>query len=491
MLLRSGRDLLCRIVLGLTLIAAGSLLPGCSRDRESDTKVGEARPRSTPIIVLGVDGLDWRVILPLLKEGRLPNLAGLMERGSYGYLDTFLPTYSPVVWTSVATGKDPHKHGIRHFAHRLPNGRVTLFNSSDRKTKAIWNILSDYEKTVSSIGWWMTYPVEEISGLMIAQTNTIDQLDTRAGKHVWKGTLLKGVAGQVYPTDRQNEMMEIVAQVNTSLPDSVKQVFGEFRFPLSLLGQRLWSNCQWAFRADATYLRIALKLTEERPLPDLTLVYFGGTDVAGHRFWRYMQPDIYRHRPTDEQIANFGGVIEDYYAYTDRAMGQILGSCGADVTVFVLSDHGMHPVNMEGRFDPDAPPANVNSGNHQDAPPGVFIAAGPGIRQSAVNKRPQDLSQPDLKSVGSVLDITPTLLAMMRIPVGKDMDGYVLSELFQEDVQIARQPAPIPTHDTAAFLARGQRQAPPHPSEEERLEQLRSLGYIGASEPEGTAGTTP
>ena len=111
----NGENLPSRIVLGLALIAVPLLLYGCSSDQEPDTKLDELRAASTPIIVMGVDGLDWRVILPMLKEGRLPNLAGLMERGSYGYLDTCIPTFSPVVWTSVATGKVRQKHGIRHF----------------------------------------------------------------------------------------------------------------------------------------------------------------------------------------------------------------------------------------------------------------------------------------------------------------------------------------------------------------------------------------
>lgn len=468
---------LCGAALTLTVMATPLFLHGCGEEENQRGKAEAPGPASTPIIVMGVDGLDWRVILPLLKDGRLPNLAGLMERGTYGYLDTFIPTYSPVVWTSIATGKVHQKHGIHHFARREPGGRITLYDSHDRTTKAIWNILSDYGRRITTIGWWMTYPVEEINGVMVAQTNTLDQLDTRAGKHIWKGSLLRGVAAQVFPVDRQNEMMQVLEQVDNDLPALTREIFGKLRFPLSLLGRRLWDNCQWAFRADATYLRIALKLLKERQ-PDLTLVYFGGPDVVGHRFWRYMDPDIYRHRPTTEQIANFGNVIEDYYAYMDRALGQLLKVSRTDVTVFVISDHGMHPVHMERRFDPDAPPANINSGEHQDAPPGVLVAAGPRIRRMVSPGRPQDMTGSGLETVASVLDVTPTLLAMMGIPVGMDMDGVVRARLFNDDDPIVQRPPPLPTHDTAEFFAGRGLEAASHPGEKERLDQLRSLGYI-------------
>jgi predicted AlkP superfamily phosphohydrolase/phosphomutase len=106
-----------------------------------------------PIILIGVDGLEWNMILPLLKKEQLPNISRLMEKGYFGELETLRPTLSPVIWTSVATGKIREKHGIRGFVRRLPDGKVTLFNNSNRKVKAIWNILSYYGKKVHTIGW--------------------------------------------------------------------------------------------------------------------------------------------------------------------------------------------------------------------------------------------------------------------------------------------------------------------------------------------------
>jgi predicted AlkP superfamily pyrophosphatase or phosphodiesterase len=360
----------------MALIAALALIcmPGCSGDQRPGAEFDPNLPRATPILVFGADGLEWDVVLPLLSQGRMPYLAGLMERGCFGELKSFRPTYSPVLWTSVATGKTLQKHGIQHFAYRDPQGQLTLFNSTDRRTKALWNILSDYGRSVTSIGWWMTYPAEEINGVMVAQTNTEAQFDTRGGKYIWKGSLLKGVAGQVYPPDRQNEMMTVLEEVEGELPYRLTRVFGSFPHHLSPLGRRLWDNCQWSFRADATYVQIALQLAAEGDLPDLTLLYLGGTDVVGHRFWRYMQPDVFHDKPAPDQIANFAGVINDYYAYADRALGQVLAEFGEDATIFVLSDHGMHAYNRMALFNAERPPDDVNSGHHKDAPPGIWKA---------------------------------------------------------------------------------------------------------------------
>jgi hypothetical protein len=479
------RTLACFLALFLTTVVCS-----CDGSQESDRPaptaptdpvkeaIRAAAGTAPRILVFGVDGLEWNIILPMLAAGRLPNLAGLMERGCYGELETFVPTFSPVVWTTVATGKPPQKHGIRNFGKRLPDGKLTLFNRQDRKTKAIWNILSDYNRTVATVGWWMTHPVEEVNGIMVAQTNTKAQLDTRAGKNIWKGTLLKGIPHQVYPPDRQNEMMDILEAAGRELPDLTRQIFGDFEFPLSALGTRLWKNCLWAFRADATYLRIALHLPRKGPQANLTLLYFGGPDVVGHRFMRYMRPELYQHKPTAEQVKNFGDVIEDYYAYSDRALGQLLEAYGPETTYFVISDHGMEAINLHAEFDPDAPPSNVNSGAHEDAPAGVLFAAGPLIRKASTTKPPRDLKRADLESVGSVLDITPTILAMLQLPVGEDMDGRVLSALLTDELRVAKQPEAVETHDPPGYPAVRGTQTGPHPGEAERIEQLRGLNYL-------------
>jgi predicted AlkP superfamily phosphohydrolase/phosphomutase len=429
---------------------------------------------------MGVDGLEWDVILPLLKKERLPNTAKLMEMGYYGKLETLHPTLSPIIWTSVATGKVRDKHGILDFVRIMPNGRKTLFNNSNRKVKAIWNILSDYGKRVHTIGWWMTYPVEKIKGIMVAQTNTTDQIDMRAGKHVWQGMLIGGVLDQVYPPDRQNEILAIANEVAKELPDLTKQIFGEFRHPLSLLDGRLWNNCLWAFRADTAYHRISLKLAQEGSPADLTLLYFGGTDVVSHRFWRYMRPEIYGHKPTPEQLENFSAVIEDYYAYFDQMLGLLLKLYESDVTVIIISDHGMKPFNLDVQFNPDDPLPKISSASHEDAPPGILIAAGPHIRKLSENQPPQNLKREDLERVGSVLDIAPTILALMKIPIGEDMDGKVIKDMFSSDFLASLQIDFVPTHDTAKFLARRPKDVMSPPGEKQRLEQLRSLGYIDA-----------
>jgi predicted AlkP superfamily phosphohydrolase/phosphomutase len=137
-------------------------------------------PGRVRTLLFAVDGLEWSVLLPLARAGHMPTLAGLMERGQFGRLTTTEPTFSPVIWTTIATGRGPDAHGITSFEKRGPGRSRSLFTSWDRRTKAFWNILSASGHRVDVVGWWLTHPVEEISGVMVAQTNRATAASGRA-----------------------------------------------------------------------------------------------------------------------------------------------------------------------------------------------------------------------------------------------------------------------------------------------------------------------
>ena len=472
---RTPADRITRLAVFVGLCVIG-LAHGCSKD---DAAPVPAVSKPPPILLIAADGLEWDVMLPMLHEGRLPEMGKLIQRGCYGLLESFEPTMSPIIWTSVATGKSLDKHGIRHFVKRSqPGGPMELYSNRDRKTKAIWNIAGDFQKRVAVIGWWMTFPVEPVNGVMVAQTNTADPFELAKGGQIWKGRLMSDVPGQVYPPQRQDEIMKLLAEVEASLPELIEHIFGRFPHPQSRLEQRLWDNCLWSFRADATYLRIANVLLDDPEPYDLLAVYLGGPDVAGHRFWRYWQPELYENEPAPEQVANFGQVIEDYYVYVDQAIGELVAKLGPDVRVVVVSDHGMTPVRRWARFDPDDPPNMVVSAHHFDAPPGVIIAAGPDIRRIGIARPPAELQRSDLTTPASVMDITPTLLFLMNLPVGQDMQGCIAADLITPEFLADHPAKTVPTHDTETWIKSHQALTGKDLGHDERLEQLRSLGYI-------------
>jgi len=470
-----------RLPLALAALAALVGAPGCGSSE-----------RPAPVLVVGVDGFEWDVALPLLAEGRMPHLAGLMERGAYGLLETSQPTFSPILWTTIATGKDARAHGIGGFVkpRRAPGEPQALFSNSDRRTKAVWNIASDAELEVAVVGWWMTFPAEPVNGVMVAQTNTSDQADVAGGKNIWKGALLRDVPGQVWPAAREAQVWSSFEAAAARLDATEREIFGTFQHPHSELARRLWENCSWAFRADAVYADLTADLLAERAGRDLTLVYLGGPDVVGHRFWRWREPERFADRPPAGEVADLGHVIDDYYAYVDGVLGRLLAAAAPDTRVLVVADHGMHAVNLEREFDDDAPTGDVNSGHHLDAPPGIVVVAGPGLRRADAAPDLATLTQADLPRLAHILDVAPTLLALLGLPVGDDMPGLPAPALLDDPtLAAANARTRVPTHDTPEWIAAHAALQAVDPGAAERLQQLQRLGYVGEDgapvEPDG------
>ncbi len=438
-------------------------------------------PAPNPLLVIGIDGFEWRIVIELLDEGKLPTLQEVMRRGTYGELESLVPTLSPALWTSIATGMRPRQHGIRGFVKTGRRGaqRTRLYNNRDRKTKAYWNILSERGRRVDVVGWWLTYPVEEINGVMAAQVNTTTLKQRQAGKGIWKGSMLPGLSEQVHPADREEELLALLPQAEQDALKLEAAIFGDIdekEFPLA---HRFKKLSHWALRADATYRRITLDLLEkEGSATDSVSVYFGGADVVAHRFWRYRYPELYEHPPSTEAVKRFAGVIADYYSHIDSVVGELIDAAPADTNVIILGDHGMHAVNRRGSYPTTARDRALVSAAHPDGPPSALIAAGPDIAVNTGTGRrvPDDREQ--ISTLGSILDVAPTILALQNTPIGSDMAGDVMKGLVSADF-LSRYPATyVATHTgegwADARTAAGKGDFDPR----ERLEQLRSLGYV-------------
>ncbi len=115
------------------------------------------------ILLIGWDAADRKIIDKLIDKGEMPALKSLKENGCYGNLLTLDPPFSPMLWTTIATGKLPDKHGILGFTEPMPSGAgIRPVASTSRKVKAIWNILTQEKLKTHVAGWWPSHPAETI-----------------------------------------------------------------------------------------------------------------------------------------------------------------------------------------------------------------------------------------------------------------------------------------------------------------------------------------
>jgi predicted AlkP superfamily phosphohydrolase/phosphomutase len=415
----------------------------------------------------------------MIRTGKLPVLASIMRTGAYGRLGTIEPTMSSIIWTSVATGKAPEKHGIVGLLEEDDSSRgVRLYSSADRRTKALWNIFSDYGLMVHSLGWWKTYPVEEISGVMVPQLNILFSFDG-GGLGLFEEARPRGFQGLSHPEEFSDQVSSIALETDASLAGLARKIFGQFRHPHSGMGKYMVERIRWVLSMDAMHYRLADSILARKEPFDLMLVYFRGADVLGHATWRYTYPGAFEHAPTTAEIENYGDFIPRYYRFLDSAIGSILESAGSGATVLVVSDHGMEAANQDDSFSLQDAGTQIKSGDHKNAQPGVFLAAGPHIARTTVATRPLDEATTEtLPLVGTIYDLAPTILALKGLPAGEDMDGRVMTELLDPEFLQQYQPSTVASHDSREWLESRPGHRFTMEQMQDRIQELRSLGYI-------------
>src|SRR5215831_10293980 len=121
------------------------------------------------VLLIGWDAADWKVIHPLMDEGKMPNVQRLVERGVMAQIATLHPALSPMLWTSIATGKRPFQHGIHGFSEPTADGlAVQPVTNLSRRRKAVWNILNQNQIRSIVIGWWPSHPAEPLNGVTVS-----------------------------------------------------------------------------------------------------------------------------------------------------------------------------------------------------------------------------------------------------------------------------------------------------------------------------------
>jgi predicted AlkP superfamily phosphohydrolase/phosphomutase/tetratricopeptide (TPR) repeat protein len=401
------------------------------------------------LLVIGWDSADWKVINPLLDRGLMPNLEKMINEGVIGNLATLKPALSPMLWTSIATGKRPFKHGIIGFTEATEDGKgvkpVTVLH---RKCKAIWNILTQQNLKTHIVAWWPSHPAEPINGISISN---FYQRAERPIDEPW------------------------VMKPRTVHPESMRELFGSLRihpteFSIEHLRPFLPNygtidepklnslHSVAKILADCATVHAAATYILENEDWDFAGVYYDAIDHFNHGFMRFHPP--YRHGMNKQEFDYFKEVVTSGYRFHDMMLGRMLNLAGDDTTVMLLSDHGFHPDHLRPQYI-TAEPASPAT---EHSPYGIFCIKGPDIKKDEI-----------IYGAG-LLDITPTILSLFDLPIGKDMDGKPLLEIYSS-------PKSVKTIDSWEDVEgySGMHDKTTITNEEfdkESLQQLVELGYI-------------
>jgi predicted AlkP superfamily phosphohydrolase/phosphomutase len=266
----------------------------------------------TSVLVIGLDGATWSLLAPWARAGRLPALARLMDRGTWGPLTSTIPALTLPAWSSFMTGKNPGGHGIYAF-HRMAFDRYDsagLANAGDLRAARIWDVAAHAGKRVGVINLPPSYPLRPI-----ADGYLVSCMLTPPGATF---TDPLGVAGELGEYE-----------IDLPPPKNLRRTDPDYRE--RALAYLRGMRRQTRLRAEAT-----ARVMAARPADGVCVVFYA-PDRVQHYFWDYVDPEHPAPGGLDQDVR---AALLAVYDELDRAVGRLVDAAGPDATVVLLSDHG-------------------------------------------------------------------------------------------------------------------------------------------------------
>ena len=421
----------------LPLAARGTGAPRPLRAYPLDIAMrGLAETTPSRVLMLLLDGASLDYLSVATTEGRLPNFGRILDSGAAMHLATLQPTQPGPVWSTVATGQYPPRHGvISTSTYRFGTGGRSLSllpdhcfaqalvflgyldeapaSSAALRSRPLWSVLSAHGVSVGIVGWPLTHPVQPVRGFLVSDQfhrMTDPRFDPDADRAVYPGDVVMLGASAMREVSGGDVL-------NTTDAD------GEGALAPPAEVAPIWR--------DRVYGRIADRLGQRFDDVRLWAVRYRGLDLAGHRF-----------HPTGTPIPFLGLgdtrgdalSLETYYRQVDREVGAMLDRLDPDDLLLVVSGFGMESVGVPKRLlarllgDPDA------TGTHENAPDGFLLAYGADV-------------QPGRRPRGSVVDVAPTVLYFLGVPVARDIDGVARTDIFTDAFTESRPIAFVPSYE--------------------------------------------
>ncbi len=400
---------------------------------------GQARK----LLLVGWGGADWGLIAPRLDRGVMPALDALIGRGTMARLSGLAPSLSPLVWTSIATGKRAEKHGV--LAATEPDAATGLLqpiSARARRTSALWEILDHHGLAVHAIGW----PASDPASASATRGVVVSDRFARAPNPIGDPWPLE--PGDVSPGRVASSLAELrihpgdlcAAQLRPFLPRLAEIDLAHDHRPAAVA----------AVLAEAATVHAAATWVLEHEPWDFLAVHYAGLEQLCDPFLRYAPPRLSGVSERDGSL--YGEVVAAGYRFFDQMLARLVELAGDDATVMLVSDHGYSAaaIHPEGR---DLGAVRSHEGR------GIFVAAGPGLRND------------ELIHGAGPLDIAPTTLTLFGLPVGADMDGRPLRAAWEEPPRVET----IPSWDDRVDRSEALETGPADP--DEALADLRAQGY--------------
>jgi hypothetical protein len=386
------------------------------------------RPAATHLAVVAVEGATLDAILPLAEQGQLPFLGALLQQGVYGRLRTLAPTLRVSIWSSVATGAYPFRHGVvsnrtLEASFLRPTSRFSLTpwgSGFDRWARplgvrtenvppestapALWRILDAAGLETTLVGWPTLNDARGASGPVLLES-LFDDLAVEAASRRERDGVMPAALFDPETTSRAVRLRPsldsldptVFAALGDSVPSSVKAALVEDLWRESVARDLL------ARRVDKTPSAIFVGLP-------------GLLEVSREAFGGYAAVQFDGDSRSVQRRA--AQLVSGYYGFVDRELGRLWAALPEPRLLAVVSGHGVREPKQWRRLLSGVWPVTSLHGRVDGDADGVFMLLGDNLRSGERLDR------------GSLVDVAPTLLYAMGQPVPRDADGKVLTASF-------------------------------------------------------------
>jgi predicted AlkP superfamily phosphohydrolase/phosphomutase/Tfp pilus assembly protein PilF len=396
-----------------------------------------ARGTFSRVALFGIDGADWELITSLVRGGAMPNLEALIDSGTTGILQSIQPTAGPVVWTTMATGVAPDRHGVLDYFDRRQE--LTPIDARYRSVPALWEIATAFQRPATTVNWWTAWPPTQFSGT-VAGVPVVDQPNAVYPQEHLERTR------QVHTPEQTIEFQQISRFVN--VPESAwREAAADPTHPVSLLRSILSSG--WSSHRAALELYRATQ-------PALMMKLYEGPDTINHLFGPYHPP--FRQGVDTDEFRRYWPAVATYYSEVDRMLGEWRQTLDHDTTILIVSAHGM----AWGPTRPRRPPeSRIALGDHRLN--GIFIASGNLVSPSRLRRNL------------SIYDIAPSVLALLGLPQADEMPGEFISWAFENVEPVTG----ILLHSYHDLLDRSTQPVSVGANEAQYRSRLEAIGHVG------------
>lgn len=377
----------------------------------------ESAPRPR-LWMVGIETATLDAILPLASQGQLPFLGEVLKHGAYGRLESFSPVRPEALWITLACGKYPWQHGVAggalYSAPRigrgaelrllpagiafgrwgLPAARSRLLHGYGRKALAIWEILPRLGIPSGLVGWPASSPFGAETAFALS-----DRYFTARPE---PGTTSPPALGE------WARRLHLVAATGPPYPASQAVAASAATRPAgAALAQDLWRE------------RVADSLLDLHPEIGGFFLVLPGLRRVAHRDFGGFTDVQFRGAQAPDALAA-AHQVASYYEHLDAYLAALWRRHRGDDLMAVVSASGIEGLEGWRRLLGEMSSQVSLEGFDDDAPDGVLMLYGEGVQPGA------------LLTGAHLVDVLPTLMYALHLPVARDLDGVVLTPAFDK-----------------------------------------------------------